>query len=160
MAKMAWAGLPTFGAFSEMNACGYKNIDICYKIWYDINLMILGYMLSLTSYEYVRSLVSLIIHLVSVSFAVSEYQLRFGLRTLRNEHQNLTCGYKNIDICWKVWYDINLMILGYMLSLMSYEHVRRSVSFIICLVLVSFSEFRSVSEFTGTGRNHSVDNRS
>ena len=32
-------------------------------------------MLSLTSYEYIRSLVSLIIHLVSVSFAVSEYQL-------------------------------------------------------------------------------------
>ena len=47
-------------------------------IAYDINLMIL-YMLSLTSYEYVRNLVSLIIYLVSVSFAVSEYQLGFGV---------------------------------------------------------------------------------
>ena len=36
-------------------------------------------MLSLMSYEHVRSLVSLIIHLVSVSFTVSEYQLSFGV---------------------------------------------------------------------------------
>ena len=35
--------------------------------------------MSLTSYEYVRSLVSLIIHLDSVNFAVSEYQLSFGV---------------------------------------------------------------------------------
>ena len=36
-------------------------------------------MLSLTSYEYVRSLVSLIIHLVLVGFAVSEHQLSFAV---------------------------------------------------------------------------------
>ena len=42
-----------------------------------------------------------------------------------------------------------------MLSLMSYEHVRRSVSLIIHLVSVSFTQFRSinsVSEFITTGK--------
>ena len=39
-----------------------------------------------------------------------------------------------------------------MLSLMSYEHVRRSVSLIIRLVSVSFGEFRSLRvAYTGLG---------
>ena len=52
-------------------------------------------MLSLTSYENVRSLVSLIIHLVSVSFAVSEYQLSFRVYGLNETNiKNSPAGTK------------------------------------------------------------------
>ena len=59
-------------------------------------------MLSLTSYEYVRSLVSLIIHLVSVSFAVSEYQLSFGVCGLSERNiKNSPAGTKILILAEK-----------------------------------------------------------
>ena len=64
---------------------------------------------SLTSYEYVKSLVSLIIHLVSVSFAVLEYQLSFGVCGLRNEHQKLTYGLPTKTLIFAEKYDMTLI---------------------------------------------------
>ena len=65
-------------------------------------------MLCLTSYEHVRSLVSLIIHLVSVSFAVSEYQLRFGVCGLSETNiKNSPAGTKILIFAEK--YDMTLI---------------------------------------------------
>ena len=65
-------------------------------------------MLSLTSYEYVRSLVSLIIHIVSVSFVVSEYELSFGVCGLSETNiKNSPAGTKLLIFAEK--YDMTLI---------------------------------------------------
>ena len=69
--------------------------------YYDI-LMILAYMLSLTSYEYVRSLVSVIIHFVS------EYQLCFVVCGLSETNiKNSPAGTKILIFAEK--YDMTLI---------------------------------------------------
>ena len=56
-------------------------------------------MLSLKSYEHVRRSVSLITHLVLVSFAVSEYQLSFGVFGLSETNiRNSPAGTKILAI--------------------------------------------------------------
>ena len=89
-------------------------------------------MLSLMSYEYVRSLVSLIIHLVSVSFAVTEYQLSFGVWRLSETNiKNAPAGTKILIFAEK--YDMTLLCSVLQLTQTS-DYVGVCGLFVVCVL--------------------------